>query len=98
MLAGYKNTSVLCVTSQKLKGGKSLTHCEEIVTEIGLCFLLLWCSLWVLLLFLGNTSQANHRLSKPAVCDFVPLLVGLCDCSPAGGEMTLNLFRCLGEN
>lgn len=40
-------------------------------------------SLW--LLFSGNPSQANNRLSKPsAECDYVHLF-GLFDCSPAGG-------------
>lgn len=69
-----------------------ITHHEEIVTvwsqcafHCGLCFLLLWCPLWVLW---ENTIQANRRLLKPAECDFVPGLVGLGDCSPAGSEMT----------
>lgn len=82
--------------SQTLKGKKNpFTHCENIVTvwsqcvlHCGPCFWSLWCSLLVLLLFWGNTSRANHRLSKPAECDFVPLLVGLCDCSPADGRIT----------
>lgn len=96
MLACLKSTTILCATLRHSRGKKKnpFTHCENIVTvwsqcvlHCGPCFWLLWCSLLVLLLFWGNTSRANHRLSKPAERDFVPLLVGLCDCGPAGGRI-----------
>lgn len=41
-------------------------HRSQCVSYCGLYFLLLWCSLWIVLLFWGSTSEANHRLSKPA--------------------------------
>lgn len=78
------------------------TNCRNIVTVRSQCvlhcvpcFWLGWRSLLVLLLFWGNTSQANHRLSKPAERDFALLLVVLCDCSPAGGGMA-HYGECLG--
>lgn len=54
------------ISSHIVREPSQCDHRSQCVSYCGLYFLLLWCSLWTVLLFWGSTSEANHRLSKTA--------------------------------
>lgn len=80
LLAGFRTISVLCVEilrKSSHKGWNILTHrgnCHSVITDHNVSNIVVCvscCSLWIVLLFWGNTSEANHRLSEHAECDCV---------------------------